>query len=89
MLTVSHRSKAMAKQDRTEEVRELRARRAAKRQGLELSKSRLKDPRAHGYGLWVIYDVKGRLVAGTPNTTKALTLDEVEDYLNRPLEEVR
>ena len=40
-------------------TREQRARRAAKRQGLALRKSRTRDPRALDYGKWVVTDRQG------------------------------
>ncbi len=60
-----------------EKVREDRLRRAARRQGLWLSKSRTRDPRALGYNRWRLTD---------PNKTEQpiehrLTIDEVERRL--------
>lgn len=53
----------------TDKVRENRLRRMAARQGLTLQKSRLRDPRAIGYGLYQLGDRQG------------LTLDQVEKQL--------
>ncbi|HET6920119.1 MAG TPA: hypothetical protein VFI46_11720, partial [Jiangellaceae bacterium] len=62
-----------------------RARRAAERQGLVLVKSRRRDPRALGFGRFVIKTSRtGRTVAGGAlDTDRALTLVEVEAYLDR------
>ncbi|MFJ1764057.1 hypothetical protein ACIOD2_27330 [Amycolatopsis sp. NPDC088138] len=60
-------------------VRENRLRRKAKRQGLTLVKSRLRDPDAIGYGGWVIAQ-DGWAVVGDFGFS-ALDLDDVEQYL--------
>jgi hypothetical protein len=57
-----------------EKVRENRLRRMAKRQGLKLAKSRLRDTRALGYGGWMLTDREGTERTG-------LDLDAVEAYL--------
>lgn len=63
----------------TDKARELRLRRAAKRQNLNISKSRVRDPRAVLYQRWTIADpYTNTLVAGD---RYGLTLDEVEAYL--------
>ena len=66
-----------------EKVRENRLRRAARRQGFELRKSRRRDPAAYDYGRWMIVDPSGNtVVAGNQVTgTPSMTLDEVEDWL--------
>lgn len=46
-----------------EKVRENRLRRMAERQGLELRKSRRRDPRAKDYGRWYIVDVEREIEA--------------------------
>ena len=46
-----------------EKVRENRLRRMAERQGLELRKSRRRDPRAIDYGRWYIVDVDREIEA--------------------------
>ena len=57
-------------------MRENRLRAAAKRQGLELHKSRVRDPRAIGYGFWTVEDTNHELLTwGTDN------LDHIEGYL--------
>jgi hypothetical protein len=66
-----------------DQSREQRLRRAAKRQGLRLVKSRRRDPRAHDYGSYALVDVyTNMLVAGDQNTGYGLGLDEVEESLN-------
>ena len=68
-----------------DKVRENRLRRVAQRRGLELSRSRRRDPAALDYGLYALIDVDTR---GTVHPllvdrfTHALTLDEVEGYLS-------
>jgi len=60
-----------------EKVRENRLREAAKRQGLELSKSRRRDPRALDFGRWQVIDAsRGAVVA------ECDSIDEVESYLD-------
>lgn len=54
-------------------VRENRLRRAAKRQGLQMVKSRRRDPRALDYGEYVLF--KGADVVGSGD------IDEVEVFL--------
>jgi pyridoxine/pyridoxamine 5'-phosphate oxidase len=68
-----------------EKVREDRLRRAAKRQGLRLIKSRTRDPRARDYGgYWLMDDDQGHAHGPVP---QGMTLDEVEEFLNRPRHE--
>jgi hypothetical protein len=65
-----------------EKVRENRLRRMAERQGLALHKSRRRDPRALGFGGYMIVDVAtNAIVAGELDSPRALTLEEVEQYL--------
>jgi hypothetical protein len=66
--------------DAVAKAREVRLRRAAARQGLRLEKSKLRDPRAREYGRYLLSDATTRAVVGQP----WITLDEVEEYLNRP-----
>jgi hypothetical protein len=74
--------------DEGEKVRENRLRRAAVRQGLTLSKSRARDPRALEYDRWHIIDAyTNTIVAGAHPWNYSLTLDEVEDYLASEREE--
>ncbi|RZU16412.1 hypothetical protein EV645_3977 [Kribbella rubisoli] len=66
--------------DAADKVRENRVRRAAERQGLQLEKSRRRDPRAIDYGrYWLRQD--DEIVYGDSRT--GATLDEVEQYLTR------
>jgi hypothetical protein len=65
-------------------VRENRARRAAKRQGLELVKNRLRDPRALDYGTYALLDAHTHTrVAGNERTGFGLSLDDIEAELDR------
>jgi hypothetical protein len=62
-----------------EKTRETRLRRMAKRQGLRLMKSRVRDPRALDYGRWyVVEPYTNAVVAGDPGY---MGLDDVERYL--------
>lgn len=62
-----------------------RLRRAAKRRGLDIRKSRTRDPRDGDYGRWVIVDlydnavVAGTDIDGRPN----MTLADVEAWLKQ------
>ena len=68
--------------DLAEKVRENRLRRAAGRQGLRLSKSRRRDPRAIDYGGYMIVDTStNAVVAGASPIAYNMNLDEVEDFL--------
>lgn len=69
--------------DMEQRVRENRLRRAAKRQGLRLVKSRRRDPRALDYGRYWLLDSRNRLLSGNPYRDHSATLDEVEKYLYR------
>lgn len=68
--------------------REKRARRAAQRQGLNLTRSSRRDPRALDYGHWWITDDNtGALItpAGSHDVARrGLSLDEVEAWLDTP-----
>jgi hypothetical protein len=64
----------------TEKSVETNLRRAARRRGLGLHKSRLRDPGAIGYDTWRIIDAaSGRVIAAD------LTLEEVAARLGRPI----
>lgn len=65
----------------TEKIRENKLRRMAERQGLRLVKSRRRDPRAIGYGGFMIVDQNNVVVAGEVDSAKAMDLDAVEHYL--------
>lgn len=61
-----------------EKIRENRLREAAKRQGLTLTRSRRRDPRAIGYGrYWLTSTETG--ISVTPH--EGSTLDEIERHL--------
>jgi hypothetical protein len=64
----------------SEKVRENRARRAASRQGLALTKSRRRDPRAIDHGLYWLHSADCTLVS----PEQGVTLDEIETILDRP-----
>lgn len=66
-----------------EKTRETRLRRMADRQGLQLVKSRRRDPRAIDYGRHMLIDsANDAVVAGTGAHGRAVfTLDDVEAYL--------
>jgi hypothetical protein len=67
--------------DIPEKVRENRLRRMAARQGLLLTKSRQRDPRAVGYGGWMLLNGHtGNIEVGHPDYNW-LSLDEVEKAL--------
>ena len=72
-----------AEVDQAEKVRENRLRRMADRQGLALHKSRIRDPRAIGYGGWFISDQATNAVVAGGHTRNGydLDLDDVERYL--------
>jgi hypothetical protein len=69
-----------------ERTREQRVRRAARRQGLQLVKSRTRDPRALDYARYALDSMitPNRRVWGYGQLGRpGATLDEIEDYLNR------
>lgn len=68
--------------DTTEKTRENRLRRMAQRQGLQLARSRRRDPRAFDYGGYMLVDVASNaVVAGGSPLPYALDLAAVESYL--------
>ncbi len=70
-----------------EKVKENRLRRAADRQGLRLMKSRSRDPNAIDYGLYGLVDIQTNGIVNPPIAGRwacSWTLEEVEEYLNRP-----
>lgn len=69
----------MTKQD--DKVRENRARRAAERQGLALSKSRRRDARSIGYGGYMLADSHNVTVLGATPYEFSATMDDVERFL--------
>lgn len=65
-------------------IQENRARRAAKRQGLRLVKSRLRDSRAVGYGCYLLLDFDRFSVFGVgARGEPSATLAEIEGFLTR------
>lgn len=63
-------------------TRETRLRRAARRQGLALQKSRMRDPRGIDYGTYQLVDETGRIVAkASGRAAYGLTLDQIEQRL--------
>jgi hypothetical protein len=69
--------------DKAYAAREMRARRAAKRQRLALSKSRTRDVRAYDYGTYMLIDpYTNTIVAGDGNSGYGMDLDAIERALN-------
>jgi hypothetical protein len=64
-----------------EKVRENRLRRMAKRQGLQLLKSRARDPRAIGYGGYMLVDSSHVAVLGGMPYAFCASMDDVETSL--------
>lgn len=64
----------------SDKVRENRLRRMAERQGFTLTKSRRRDPRATDYGKYWLANASTNALE---TEERALTLDEIEAYLNR------
>ncbi|MFK3735669.1 hypothetical protein ACI2LJ_35995 [Streptomyces sp. NPDC088090] len=64
-----------------EKTREIRLRRAAKRQGLTLHRSRVRDPRALSYARYRL-ERDGHVIAGGEGTGYSMTMDDIERYLN-------
>ncbi len=69
-----------------DKVRENRLRRMADRQGLKLTRSRRRDPRALDYGLYWLADAR---TSALESPEAGLTLDEVEQYLTSDVPRVR
>lgn len=70
--------------DQALKVRENKARRAAIRQGLELQKSKRKDPMALDYGKYMLVNESGEPVFGQEPRPFSATLDQIEDRLKAP-----
>jgi hypothetical protein len=67
-----------------DKIRENRARRAAQRQGLMLTKSKRRDPRATDYGTYMLIDAHtNAVIAYGLESGYGLSLDEVEYQLRR------
>lgn len=64
-----------------DKIRENRLRRAAQRQGLTLTKSRRRDPRATDYGKYMLVDQDHNVVASGADFY-GLSLDDVDKALN-------
>jgi len=65
--------------DESEKVRENRLRETARRRGYQVSKSRLRDPLAIGYGRWTVTGPTGQV-----SPAGGWTVDEVEGWLAVP-----
>jgi hypothetical protein len=82
------KARGSTKKARGEKARETRLRRMADLQGFKLVKSRVRDPKAAGYGRYVLVDIIHNAVTipdslgptGQPN----LTLDQIEELLATP-----
>ena len=71
------------KMSKQEKAREANARRLAARQGLQLTRSRVRDARAFGFGGYMLIDADvNTVVYGAHPYAYSLDLDEVEAYLN-------
>lgn len=65
-----------------DKIRENRLRRMAERQGLRLVKSRRRDPRALGYGTYMLVDANTKvIVASGLSDGYGLDLDTIEEEL--------
>jgi hypothetical protein len=62
-------------------TQEARVRRMAARQGLTLSKSRRRDPRALDYGIWYLTDATSNRLRKGPDQDGYRSLHQVEAYL--------
>ena len=67
-----------------EKVRENRIRRMAHRQGLRLTKSRVRDPRAIGFNCYGLSDERNVAVFGYERGWLSASLDDLEIYLTQP-----
>ena len=66
----------------TERSREVRVRRIAQRQDLRLVKSRLRDPRAVGYGRYMLVSEAGAPVYGADQKGRPVaTLEDCERFM--------
>jgi len=67
-----------------EKIRENRLRRMAERQGLVLSRSRRRDPRALDFGTYMLLNAKtSAVVAQGSESGYGLSLDDVEQQLQK------
>jgi hypothetical protein len=67
-----------------DKVRENRLRRMAERQGLQLAKSRRRDPRAVDYGIYRLTDPHTNRLQQGPYQDGFRELDQVEAFLTDP-----
>jgi hypothetical protein len=75
----------MSSDDESVKVRENRLRRKARRQGLELQKSRRRDPHALDYGTYQLVDATTNSVVASGLTSGyGLTLGDIERELTKP-----
>jgi hypothetical protein len=73
----------MAAETNVDKIRENRLRRMAERQGLQLQKSRRRDPRATEFGTYQLLDRSNDTLAGRGGQNGyGMTLDEVERALS-------
>jgi len=73
----------------SDKVRENRMRRIAKRRGYVLTRCRYRDPRAIGYGGYILADIQNRAVLGTSPHEYSATLDDVEEFFTEMDKEQR
>lgn len=66
-----------------DKARENRARRKAERQGLQLLKSRRRDPDAVDFGGYMLIDNERGAVFGTDPISYSASLDEIEAWLTK------
>ena len=79
-VSVDYGEKATLESDK---IRENRLRRVAKRRGLRLLKSRLKDPKAVGFGGFMLIDVGTNVaVLGEQPYKFSCSLETIESFLN-------
>jgi hypothetical protein len=64
-----------------EKVRENRLRRMADRQGLKLTRSRRRDPRALDYGLYWLAEIRSDTLV---TSESGMTIDQIEAWLTQP-----
>ena len=74
--------------DKQERAHEARARRAVRRHGCELEKSRSRNPALPDFGTyWIVNPCNNTIVASSWPPEVGLTLDEVEAWLAEPVTE--
>jgi hypothetical protein len=76
------RSIGLFAMEQEEKVRENRLRRMAERRGMQLQKSRRRDPQAIDFGGYMLVDARRNFVIiGAEGWAFSATLDDVEQYL--------